>query len=170
MVRPLKTAATVKRGCLIRNSPGLPNLAKRSPRRPAKLREDPAPRRLSALVRPGAACRSRRFISPESAFAQSDLRTLQVGWAVIFRALLAATGIERRRIASDRQQPRRRGQNRLRSRSKAGPSRSRSRLANRSELFDELAASARPDREGRIAAGAAAKICPRSKANTWSKF
>jgi len=27
------------------------------------------------------------------AFAQSDLRTLQVGWAVIYRALLAATGI-----------------------------------------------------------------------------
>jgi DNA ligase 1 len=28
------------------------------------------------------------------AFAQSDLRTLQVGWAVIFRALQAATGID----------------------------------------------------------------------------
>jgi len=37
------------------------------------------------------------------AFAQSDLRTLQVGWAVIFRALQAATGIddaELHRIAS----------------------------------------------------------------------
>jgi DNA ligase-1 len=37
------------------------------------------------------------------AFAQNDLRTLQVGWAVIFRALLAATGIsdaEFHRIAS----------------------------------------------------------------------
>jgi len=37
------------------------------------------------------------------AFAQSDLRTLQVGWAVIFRALQAATSIddaELHRIAS----------------------------------------------------------------------
>jgi DNA ligase-1 len=42
------------------------------------------------------------------AFAQSDPRTLQVGWAVIFRAVPRGDTTERLRVAPDREQPWRR--------------------------------------------------------------
>ncbi len=40
------------------------------------------------------------------AFAQTDQRTLQTGWAIIYRALLSASRLGDARLASNREQPR----------------------------------------------------------------
>ena len=55
-------------------------------------------------------------------FPQSDLRTIQAGWAVIHRALMAATKLSEARISAHRQLPRRCRQDRARS--PGGPHRS----------------------------------------------
>ena len=88
--------------------------SRRSDRRDARqAREGATARRIFAHRLDPSSCRSRPFISPAKHSPQSDLRTLQVGWAVIYRALAAASETQRAEFRRIAQQPRRRRQDRL---------------------------------------------------------
>ena len=103
------------------------------------------------------------------AFAQSDPRTLQIGWAVIFRALQAATKIsdaEFHRVASS---SRGCGQNRVRS-SRWKNDTATVHLRESERLVRKSPPCARSDCQGRAAAKSILQNCLRAKVSTSSRF
>ena len=101
--------------------------------------------------------RDRRHFLTGKPFAQNDQRTLQTGWAIIYRALLEASGREQRRAAPDRGQPRRREQDRIRSARR--PNHARTILVRRSaaRFSRRCTKPAGRSRKTELLAGAAAK-------------
>ncbi len=94
------------------------------------------------------------------AFAQSDARTLQVGWAVIFRAILAATKIddsELHRIAGSHGDAGKTALEALEGRTRAEPFT----LVQSKELFDSLHKARGPIAKGELLQARLAKLSAR---------
>ena len=123
-----KRERNARSGARNRNSALSPKSAKRSPRLPPSSKRSDCLPNTCATSTPNNSP-SPPFILPAKPFPQSDQRTLQAGWAVIYRALIAASEAERRGIAAHREQPRRRRQDRVRS--ARGPNHARTVLVRR---------------------------------------